>query len=156
MNEEERWEKVRQIVREECQRIESRILEVIEKHTKKTKFGFANGKWTGITTEQIVAWKEAYGSCDVESELKKMAAWIMSNPLQGPKSNFGRFINAWLARQQNYSSIRAIPTRNDRVLEEKKFCAYCPKPMTGSVGGIPYCNDHSHNAMDREPVLKRA
>jgi hypothetical protein len=83
MGEEERWEKVRQIVREECERIEARILDVLEKYTKKAKLGFSNGKWTGVTEEQIAAWKEAYGLCDVEAELRKAAAWIVSNPSQG-------------------------------------------------------------------------
>jgi hypothetical protein len=59
-------------------------------------------------------WTEAYGSCDVQGELKKAAAWIVSNPHLAPKSQFGRFLNTWLARQQNQSSIRSIPTRNDR------------------------------------------
>lgn len=151
----ERWEKVRAIVREECERIEVRILEAVEKGLRKSpSVKFENGRWTGITGEQVAAWKDAYGSCDVEAELKKMTAWIVSNPSQGPKSNYGRFINAWLAKQQNFSSIRAIPMRSE--LPEKKTCAYCPKPMTGSVGSISYCNDHSRNAMDREPAVKVA
>ena len=150
MGEEERWERVRQIVREECERIEERILEVLEKHTKKTKLGFASGKWIGITEEQIAAWKEAYGLCDVEAELKKSAAWLLSNPSKAPKSNFARFVNAWLARQQTTLSIRSIPTRNERV--EKMNCEYCGKGRTGVVNGIAHCGLHTRDAMDGVPV----
>lgn len=153
---EERWEKLREIVREECERVEARILDVLDKHTRKVKLGFTNGKWTGITEEQIAAWKEAYGLCDVEAELKKASAWIVSNPSQAPKSNYSRFLNAWLSRQQNVLSIRAIPTKSDYALDVKKFCAYCSKPTVGSVNGIWHCQAHSYDAMDRKPVVKSA
>lgn len=148
---EDRWAKLEEIIR--------RVLkEELATHgfKAKTKLSFEGGKWTGVTTEQIEAWKAAYGSCDVEAELKKMAAWIVSNPHLAPKSLYGRFINSWLARQQNASSIRSIPTRSEQVQEAKKICAYCPKPATGSVGGINCCDGHTHDAMDRKPVLKLA
>jgi hypothetical protein len=145
---EDKWERVREIVRAECERIETRLLAAIESHTKKTKLGFVNGKWTGITQEQIGAWKEAFGSCDVETELKKAAAWILANPQAAPKSNFSRFVHAWLSRQQNQSSIRLIPTRSESV----RSCSYCAAPMNGSVNGWRYCTDkiHYQMAMDNE------
>jgi hypothetical protein len=146
MGEEDRWEKVRAIVREECERIEKRILEVLEKHGQKPKLGFINGQWTGITQEQLSSWKIAY-ECDVDQELKKAAAWLTSN--KQPK-NYARFLNAWLNRCSERSLIRSIPTRSEPIV--KKTCGYCPKASVGSVGGIEYCNDHSHDAMDRKPV----
>ena len=153
MQEEERWAKVRQIVREECERIESRILTVLEKHSK-VKVGFINGKWTGITEEQLEAWKAAYGSCDVDNELKKMAAWIVSNPHLAPKSQYGRFINTWLARQQNVLSIRSIPTRNEQVA---RVCAWCSRPSTGKTNGNEHCSLHGSNAMYEDaPRVKHA
>jgi hypothetical protein len=155
MGDEDRWNKVREIVRDECERIEARILEALEKHTTKVRLGFANGKWTGITQEQIAAWKEAYGSCDVEAELKKASAWIVSNPSQAPKSNFSRFLNAWLSRQQNVLSIRAIPTRNEIVT---KSCSYCPATSMGNINGWRYCSDQSHYqaAMNNERPARSA
>ena len=57
MGDEDRWAKVREIVREECERIESRILTVLERHGQKPKLGFLNGQWIGITNEQREAWK---------------------------------------------------------------------------------------------------
>lgn len=152
MGEEERWKKVREIVREECERIEARILEVIERSGKKTKVEFQNGRWTGITEEQMNAWKAAYGAVDIEGELKKAAAWIVSNPHLAPKSQHGRFLNTWLARQQNQSSIRSIPTRQPEPGPGKKLCAYCDQVSTGVVNAISHCRAHALDAMDEKPT----
>lgn len=151
MGDEDRWAKVRQIIREECERIEARILCVLEKHGAKPKLGFGNGKWTGVTEEQLEAWKAAYGAVDIEVELKKAAAWIVSNPHLAPRSQFGRFLNTWLARGQNQSSIRSIPTRSEM---KPSVCAYCDKPGTGSVNGLRHCSDHTLDAMDQKPRLR--
>lgn len=148
---EEKWAKLEEIIRRVFK-------EELASHgfKAKAKLAFESGRWIGVTTDQLEAWKAAYGSCDVEAELKKMAAWIVSNPHLAPKSLYGRFINSWLARQQNASSIRSIPTRSEQVQDQKKYCAYCPKPSIGSVGNIWHCAEHSYDAMDRKPVLKLA
>lgn len=151
---EERWEKVRQIVREECERIEKRILAVIEKNGGKPKLGFVGGRWTGITDEQSAAWHSAYGSCDIESELKKAAAWIVSNPHLAPKSQFGRFLNTWLSRQQNVSSIRAIPMRSE--VKKERWCAWCRLPSSGSTNGNEHCAVHAVKALHEDPPARVA
>lgn len=144
---EDRWAKLEEIVR----RV---VREEIAGLKKKAQITFERGRWNGITDEQRSAWREAYGSCDVEAELKKAGAWIVSNPHLAPRSQFGRFLNTWLARQQTTLSIHSIPTRSEAP--RQRTCSYCEKPTTGSVGGIWYCNDHSLDAMDRKPVLKSA
>ena len=123
---------------------------VLEKHGGKPKVGFVNGRWTGVTSEQLEAWKAAYGAVDIEAELKKAAAWIVSNPHLAPKSQPGRFLNTWLARAQNTGAIRSIPTRSEPP--KQKFCAYCEAAATGSVGGIWACGAHFTDAMDQRPV----
>jgi hypothetical protein len=147
---EDRWEKVRLIVREECERIEKRILESL-KNTGKLKIKFENGRWVGVTEEQIEAWNAAYPAVDVEQQLKLAAAWIMSNPTQAPKSNYPRFLNTWLTRQQNQASLRSIPTGPRPTERKQKLCAYCDRPNTGSVNGIWHCDEHSRDAMDMRP-----
>ena len=148
MEQEDRWGKLEEIVK----RVVERALD--ERGLKaKTKVAFANGKWIGITDEQLAAWKEAYGSLDVEAELKKSAAWIVSNPHLAPKSQFARFLNSWLARQQMTSAIRSIPTRSEVV---KKSCAYCERPATGKVNGYDACEAHWRSAMDHEKPAKTA
>ena len=151
MSDEDRWTKVREIVREECERIEARIVAVLQKHGK-AKLEFVNGRWVGVTPEQLEAWKAAYGAVDIEAELKKAAAWIVSNPHLAPKSQFGRFINTWLSRTQNTSSIRSIPTRSEMHQEHKKLCVYCSKVATSSPNRIWACDDHTLDAMDQKPA----
>jgi hypothetical protein len=146
---EDRWTKVREIVREECERIEGRILAVLQKHGK-AKLDFVNGRWVGVTAEQMEAWRAAYGSVDIDAELKNAAAWIVSNPMRAPKSQLGRFLNAWFAKTQDRSSIRSIPMRSEVVA--KKLCSYCTKVATNSPNRIWACDDHTHDAMDQKPV----
>ncbi len=96
---EDRWERVRQIVREECERVEQRILAVLETNAKTARTGsvkFEMGKWVGITPAHLAAWQEAYPAVDVEQELRSMCAWLISNPEQSPRSQYGKFINTWL------------------------------------------------------------
>jgi hypothetical protein len=104
---EDRWGKLEEIVRRVVRE------ELAAMKLGKQKLGFTNGKWLGITEEQMTVWADAYPSCDLVVELKKAAAWIVSNPHLAPKSQFGRFLNTWFARQQNQLSIRSIPTRNE-------------------------------------------
>jgi hypothetical protein len=144
VGDEDRWGKLEEIVR----RV---VREEVALLGKKQKLEFVNGRWVGITQEQREAWAAAYGAVDIEAELKKAAAWIVSNPHLAPKSQYGRFLNTWLSRTQNVSSIRSIQTRNDTG-PGKKLCAYCEKVALGSVNQIWYCNDHSRNAMDRDPI----
>lgn len=47
-------------------------------------------------------WKEAYPLVNVEAQLNEMRAWLVSNPSQR-KSNYLRFINTWLAKEQDRS-----------------------------------------------------
>lgn len=144
MSDEDRWLKLESIIRKVVgEEMDARGFK------SKTKLGFLNGQWTGITADQLSAWKAAYGAVNIEEELKRMSAWIVSNPHLAPKSNFARFANTWLARQQNVSSIRSIPTRSEPA---KKQCSYCDKPATSSPNRTPACDEHFRAAMDHEPV----
>lgn len=49
-------------------------------------------------------WEKAYSHIDIERELKKAAAWCITNPKKAPKSDFARFINSWLSRQTSDDS----------------------------------------------------
>lgn len=146
---EDRWEKVEAIVR----RV---VKEELAAHgfKAKAKLAFEGGRWIGVTTDQLEAWKAAYGSCDVESELKKAAAWIISNPHLAPKSHYGRFINNWLAKQQNASSIRSIPTRSE--MKKERNCAWCGRPSTGMTNGNEHCTIHGNKAMVEDPPARVA
>jgi hypothetical protein len=146
---EDRWVKLEEIVRRVVRE------ELAAMKLGKQKLGFINGKWIGVTEEQMTVWADAYPSCDLVVELKKAAAWIVSNPHLAPKSQFGRFLNTWFLRQQNQLSIRSIPTRNDAPTGVTK-CAYCEAAKMGVVNGIPHCRQHTNDAMDERPRPLRA
>lgn len=155
---EDRWERVRQIVREECERIESRLLAALEANEKTAKTGtvkFHLGKWAGITPAHLAAWQEAYPAVNVDQELRAMAAWLVSNPEQSPRSQYGKFINTWLRTNQNRSAIRSIPTRNNPMPKEKR-CAWCGQPSSGMTNGNEHCSIHANKAMFEEPPARIA
>ncbi len=142
---EDKWSKLEEIVRKV---VREEITALGKK--SKVKLELINGRWVGVTEEQMTAWKEACPGVDVDTELKKMAAWIVSNPMAAPKTQIGRFVNSWLAREQNKLAIRSIPI--ERKTEVKmKHCDYCPKVATGSVGGLWHCGEHRDDAYERKP-----
>lgn len=150
MTEEERWAKVRQIVREENEDLEKRILAALGK--SKTKLALVNGRWTGITEEQMTAWSEAFPAVEIDAELKKMAAWIVSNPMLAPKNQIGRFVNTWLTKVQNQKSLRSIPALERPTETKMKLCSYCEQIAKAQVNGIWYCAAHTDDAYDRRPI----
>ena len=153
MGDEDRWEKVRRIVGEENEKLFTRLVEKLGKktRTRKSPVEIVNGQWTGITPELLSSWKTAYGSVDIDAEMKKAAAWLLSNPTQAPNKDLRRYLNNWLAKHQERSAIRSIPTRNE-PLPMLKTCSYCERPSTCAPNRIPACDDHSLDAMDQKPV----
>ena len=61
---------------------------------------FEVGVWGGIRDDEISAWSEAYPTCNVLGELKKMAEWLKANP-DKKKIRYRRFIVNWLSRTQD-------------------------------------------------------
>lgn len=55
-----------------------------------------------ITEEDIASWKDLYPAVDIMQELRKMKGWADANPTKRKtKSGIKRFINAWLAKEQD-------------------------------------------------------
>lgn len=54
--------------------------------------------------DHLVVWKSAYPNLDVMAEIRKAGAWCISNPKRCPKSNFPRFLNGWLSRNNSTPS----------------------------------------------------
>lgn len=51
---------------------------------------------------KITLWKDTYPAVDVEQELRRMAAWLESNPTKKKtRRGIDRFINSWLSREQD-------------------------------------------------------
>lgn len=55
-------------------------------------------------------WANEFGTEFLESEFRKVSAWILANPKKAPKSDWGRFLNAWLYR--SWESQRKLNPAN--------------------------------------------
>lgn len=141
MTEEERWLKVEEIVR----RV---VREEIQQLGKKPKIDLVNGRWVGVNDETMNAWEAAFPALDLKQQLAQAAAWIVSNPSLAPKSQFGRFLNTWLTKNQNQASLRSIPTSPRPTAVTQSLCEYCRKPAAGAVSGRRACSEHFQDAMD--------
>lgn len=143
MGEEERWVKLEEIVRKV-------VREEIKALGKKPKINLLNGKFVGIT-DQLEAWGAAYPGVDIESEIRRAAAWCISNPATAPKSDFGRYLNSWLSREQNRAAIRSIPAERPTQIK-MKLCVYCERPGKDQVNGRWACDEHFRDALDSRPI----
>lgn len=55
-----------------------------------------------ITEADIEGWKDLYPAVDIMQELRKMKGWADANPTKRKtKAGIKRFINAWLAKEQD-------------------------------------------------------
>ena len=55
-----------------------------------------------ITEADVEGWKDLYPAVDVMQELRKMKGWADANPSKRKtKAGIKRFINAWLAKEQD-------------------------------------------------------
>lgn len=143
MGEEERWMKLEEIVR----RV---VREELAGLKKKPELKLVNGQITGITADLMSSWEAAYGSVDIPSEIRRAAAWLMSNP-QGAPKNITRFLNNWFTKIQDRAAIKAIPSSRERQEIHRRACAYCSADATGSVSGINHCRAHYQDAYEERP-----
>lgn len=57
-----------------------------------------------VRERDVGEWQEIYPAVDVPQELRKMVGWAKSNPsMRKTKKGINRFINNWLAREQDKS-----------------------------------------------------
>src|SRR3990167_4804 len=72
-------------------------------HTKEinkktiTKEIYSENEFFAISKDEYNTYKQAF-KCNIDMEIKKMIAWLISNPAKRPKKNYARFINGWLSR----------------------------------------------------------
>jgi len=64
-----------------------------------------------VTDKDVAEWRELYPAVDVVQELRKMKGWLNANPRKRKtKSGIRRFVNGWLAREQDSGKARAAPS----------------------------------------------
>ena len=66
----------------------------------KPTFNFETRSFENIDPEMMETWAEAYPAISIESELSKVAAWLLSNPSRR-KTEYPRFLNTWFSRAQD-------------------------------------------------------
>lgn len=69
-----------------------------------------------VPLDKIDIWKNTYPAVDVEQELRKMVAWSHSNPTKRKtRRGVDRFINSWLAREQDRGGSRTQKQEPERT-----------------------------------------
>jgi hypothetical protein len=58
----------------------------------------AASAWSGITDANRQVWAKAYPSVNIDGELAKAHAWLLSNPTRAGKRNWAKFLNGWMGR----------------------------------------------------------
>ena len=77
--------------------------------------------WKGITEKDLSTWKAAYPAVDVDTDLKRALDWCRSNRRRGKKSNYRRFLSAWLSRSQDRGGGLKGERKHEPVAGEPGF-----------------------------------
>lgn len=75
---------------------------------RKVDFDFSAGRFVDLPDSLVDGWADAYPAVNIQQEIAKAAAWLMSNP-KNKKSDYPRFLNNWLSRAQD--SARPVATQ---------------------------------------------
>ena len=82
-----------------------------------------------VTEQAIAGFAQAYPRIDVRAEIAKASSWLAHNPTRRPKSAFGRFLNAWLAR----AAARPTNARQTQLEQRQAFMEAIFSRHTGAV-----------------------
>jgi hypothetical protein len=115
------------------------------------QFHSSDHRWVGVTEQHRATWAEAYPAVDIDRELARAAAWCVSNPAKGRKSNYLRFLTGWLQRAQDNAGRTQMGRGGqeaagagesademfERIYEEEraKEGRQCPAKPTGTKSG---------------------
>ena len=73
------------------------------------------GEGYAFYQSDIDGYKSLYPAVDVEQEMRKMIGWLDANPTKRKtKTGMKRFVNAWLARQQDSAKPAMAPTAKSK------------------------------------------
>jgi predicted phage replisome organizer len=69
-----------------------------------------------IFQKQVDEWQSLYPAVDIISELRKMLGWLNANPTKRKtKHGILRFVNNWLAKQQDKGHVGTVQTAAERI-----------------------------------------
>lgn len=90
-----------------------------------------DGSSYDVPQSKIEKWSVAYPGVDVQQELRKMGAWLDSNPTRGKtRRGIDRFINNWLSKEQDkggrYRTGQQEPERSaeEHIDDVKRYAQY--------------------------------
>ena len=82
------------------------------------KLSLVDGTEFDVPLSDIEAWTKAYPAVNVEGELFRMNAWLISNPTKKKtRRGIRKFINSWLGNTQDRGGSKS---QNNNVIESKK------------------------------------
>jgi len=69
-------------------------------HEQRPEFAFSSsdGKFKGITKNDIDAWKLAFPDIDISQEIIRAEQWVLSNPTKSRKKLWRKFLTSWFSR----------------------------------------------------------
>lgn len=73
-----------------------------------------------VPLDKIALWRETYPAVDIEQELRRMIAWLDSNPTKRKtRRGIERFVNNWLARTQDSGGSKGRKEEKSEVYAKK-------------------------------------
>lgn len=73
-----------------------------------------------VPLDKIALWRETYPAVDIEQELRRMIAWLDSNPTKRKtQRGIERFVNNWLARTQDSGGSKGQKEEKSEVYAKK-------------------------------------
>ena len=71
-----------------------------------------------VEEDDISKWAALYPAVDILAELRKMAGWLDANPTRRKtKAGIRRFVNGWLAKEQDRGGAAPAPTYQSKAAE---------------------------------------
>ena len=79
-----------------------------------------------VEEDDISKWSALYPAVDILAELRKMAGWLDANPTRRKtKAGIRRFVNGWLAKEQDRGGAAPAPTYQSKAAERNaQFCQH--------------------------------
>ena len=79
-----------------------------------------------VEEDDISKWSALYPAVDILAELRKMAGWLDANPTRRKtKAGIRRFVNGWLAKEQDRGGSAPAPTYQSKAAERNaQYCQH--------------------------------
>jgi hypothetical protein len=91
----------------------------------KVHYDIAANCFINITKNHLKKWREAFPAINVDQEIKKAEAWVMTHP-KNKKSNWEKFLNNWFTFAQDKAPAKREEMRIPKIhVNPYDFCPAC-------------------------------